>query len=108
MWALGKENCVLGGTVPSEHSANTCAQHSHLSVCAHSTQKAILFVVDNTHTILRRERANYRVSKKIGISIVFCCGFFVCLFVFGISQGTSGCEIPSLKTHCSLGCQGKG
>lgn len=55
MWTLGKENCVLGGTVPSEDSANTCIQHSHLSVCVHSTQKAILFVVDNAHTILRRE-----------------------------------------------------
>lgn len=81
MWALGKENCVLGGTVPSEHSANTCTQRSHLSVCAHSTQKAILFVVHNPHTILRRERANYRVSKKLVFQWFFVVVFlFVCLW----------------------------
>lgn len=85
MWALGKEKRVLGGTAPSESSANTCTQHPHLSVCAHNTQKAVLFVVDNAHTILRRERASYRVSKKLVFQwfFFFCCVvfFFVCLFL---------------------------
>lgn len=42
MWALGKEKRVLGGTAPSERSANTCTQHSHLSVCTQHTDSCIV------------------------------------------------------------------
>lgn len=54
MWALGKK-CVLGGMGPSKSSANTYTHRILTWVCAHNTEEAILYVMDNVHTILRRE-----------------------------------------------------
>lgn len=42
MWALGKEKRVLGGTAPSERSANTCTQRSHLCVRTQHTESCIV------------------------------------------------------------------